>query len=130
MRGRKVLLLIDNCPAHPQTENFTNLNVAFLPPNTTSILQSMNQWVIRNDEIIFQDFKQKERPFHSPSNERSSLIMGCCHTNVIISTYFMKAGVTKSSQQISETDADYPFKYLVEDLQNHLQEMDPSTIQK
>lgn len=42
----------------------------------------------------------------------------------------MKAGVTKSSQQISETDADYPFKYLVKDPQNHLQEMDPSTIQK
>ena len=47
MEGRKIALLIDNCPAHPSVSNLTNVQLVFLPPNTTSVLQPMNQGVIR-----------------------------------------------------------------------------------
>ena len=36
--GRKIVLIIDNCPAHPSISNLTNIHLVFLPPNTTSVL--------------------------------------------------------------------------------------------
>ena len=41
--GRKVALIIDNCPAHPVIENLKSITLYFLPPNTTSALQPMDQ---------------------------------------------------------------------------------------
>ena len=40
--GKKVALVIDNCPAHPQTENLISIKLLFLPPNTTSQTQPMD----------------------------------------------------------------------------------------
>ena len=45
--GRKVALIIDNCPAHPIIENLSHVKLVFLPPNTTSVSQPMDQGVIR-----------------------------------------------------------------------------------
>jgi hypothetical protein len=45
----KVLLLLDNAPGHPQEDlqfAHPNIEVRFLPPNTTSILQPMDQGII------------------------------------------------------------------------------------
>lgn len=44
----KILLLIDNAPAHPTDVDSLNDNikVQFLPPNTTSLIQPMDQGVI------------------------------------------------------------------------------------
>jgi hypothetical protein len=44
----RVLLLIDNAPGHPENLMFDHLNVEilFLPPNTTSLLQPLDQGVI------------------------------------------------------------------------------------
>ena len=44
--GRKVSLIIDNCPAHPVIENLKSITLYFLPPNTASALQPMDQGVI------------------------------------------------------------------------------------
>ena len=47
---RRVLLLLDNAPSHIWNENhkvdFPNLNIIFLPPNTTSKLQPMDAGII------------------------------------------------------------------------------------
>ena len=40
---KKVALIIDNCPAHPTIDNLKSIEVIFLPPNTTSKLQPMDQ---------------------------------------------------------------------------------------
>ncbi|CAF0833929.1 unnamed protein product [Brachionus calyciflorus] len=40
-------LFVDNCAAHPTDFNFSNVKVAFLPPNTTSVLQPMDAGVIK-----------------------------------------------------------------------------------
>lgn len=47
-QAKKILLLLDNCSAHPPTMKFSNIEVFFLPPNTTSSIQPMDMGVIRN----------------------------------------------------------------------------------
>ena len=48
MECRRIALLIDNCPAYPSVFDLTNVQLVFLPLNTTSVLKSMDQDVIRS----------------------------------------------------------------------------------
>ena len=48
MEGSKIALLIDNCPAHPSVSDLTNVQLVFLPPDTNSVLEPMDQGVIRS----------------------------------------------------------------------------------
>lgn len=52
--GREVLLFIDNCSAHPSNCNFSNINLQFLPPNTTSILQPLDMGIIKNFKVGYR----------------------------------------------------------------------------
>ncbi|XP_050672958.1 tigger transposable element-derived protein 4-like [Leptidea sinapis] len=45
--NKKVLLLVDNCPAPPAVTNLKCIKLVFLSPNVTSVLQPMDQGVIR-----------------------------------------------------------------------------------
>ena len=47
MQGRKVVMIVDNCPAHPEFSGLKAINLQFLQPNTTSCTQQMDQGVIR-----------------------------------------------------------------------------------
>ena len=44
---RKIALIIDNCTAHPHVEKLKWVKLTFLPPNTTSHTQPMDQGIIR-----------------------------------------------------------------------------------
>ena len=44
---RKIALIIDNCKAQRHLENFKWVKMIFLPPNTTSHTQTMDQGIIR-----------------------------------------------------------------------------------
>ena len=46
--GRKVALVVDNCPAHPVVGNLKSIDLIFSSPNTISSLQPMDQGVIRS----------------------------------------------------------------------------------
>ena len=52
--GRHVLLLLDNCSAHQQTIEISNIEVRFFPPNTTATLQPMDQGVIQNLKVHYR----------------------------------------------------------------------------
>ena len=54
MEGRKIALLIDNCPAHPLVSDLTNVQLVFLPSNTATVLQPMGQGVIRGLEAHYR----------------------------------------------------------------------------
>ena len=43
---RKIALIVDNCPAHPDINDLKAIELVFLPPNTTSQTQLMDQDVI------------------------------------------------------------------------------------
>ena len=45
---RKIALLMDNCSALPTDMKFSNIEVIFLPPNTTSKIQPLDMGVIKN----------------------------------------------------------------------------------
>ncbi|RHY24803.1 hypothetical protein DYB32_008682, partial [Aphanomyces invadans] len=45
-QDRKVLLLVDNASSHKLPETLSNVNVRFLPPNTTAYLQPLDAGAI------------------------------------------------------------------------------------
>lgn len=47
-KKRRILLLIDNCPAHPDVKNLDCIKLVFMPPNTSSKLQPMDQGIIHS----------------------------------------------------------------------------------
>ena len=53
-QDRKILLVIDNCPVHPVINNLSHIKIVFLPPNSTSCLQPMDQGVIRSMEAFYR----------------------------------------------------------------------------
>lgn len=52
-QNRHVLLFVDNAPSHP-TVNFSNVKLQFLPPNTTSKSQPMDQGIIQTLKLKFR----------------------------------------------------------------------------
>ena len=47
-QNRKVVLIIDNCPAHPAIGGLKAVQLCFLSPNTTVVTQPVDQGVIRS----------------------------------------------------------------------------------
>lgn len=54
IKNKKILLLVDNFPAHPNVMNLKHIKLVFLPPNTTSVLQPMDQSVIISLKVYFR----------------------------------------------------------------------------
>ncbi|XP_074359320.1 CENP-B homolog protein 2-like [Apium graveolens] len=55
MNDRKVLLIVDNCPAHPKiVEGLRNTELFFLPPNTTSKIQPCDAGIIRAFKLHYR----------------------------------------------------------------------------
>ena len=52
--NRKIALTINNCPAHPTIVDLSNVKLIFLPPNTTSISQLMDQGVIKYRKAFYR----------------------------------------------------------------------------
>lgn len=53
IRGRKILMFLDNCGAHPKLE-LSNIELKFLPPNTTSKLQPLDAGIIMNVKSLYR----------------------------------------------------------------------------
>nr|AOE48153.1 CENP-B-like protein 1 [Locusta migratoria] len=54
-KNRKIILFLDQCPAHPKVlPELKNLKVEFFPANATSVLQPMDQGVIKNIKHKFR----------------------------------------------------------------------------
>ncbi|KAK9751777.1 DDE superfamily endonuclease [Popillia japonica] len=52
--AKKKILLVDNCSAHLNVQNLKAINLCFLPPNTTSVLQPFDQGIIKNHTVHFR----------------------------------------------------------------------------
>lgn len=53
MKGRKVLLFVDNAPSHATTQ-LKNVTVKFLPANTTALCQPMDQGIIQTMKLKYR----------------------------------------------------------------------------
>lgn len=53
-KGRKILLFVDNCTSHCNIEGLRAIRLAFLPKNTTALLQPMDMGVIQNLKTLYR----------------------------------------------------------------------------
>ena len=127
--GRKIALIIDNCPAHPEIENLKAIKLFFLPPNTTSLTQPMDQGVIRSLKAIYR--KNVVRKIiqcveGNKSLPKISLIQGMqmlvsawdSVTTKTVVNCFRKFKISSESQNAAITEYDNPFKELEEEIEN------------
>lgn len=52
-KNRNILIIVDNCSAHPDCQ-FSNVKLVFLPPNTTSKLQPCDAGIIQTVKIHYR----------------------------------------------------------------------------
>ena len=116
-QSRKVPLLIDNCPAHPEIKNLTNINLIFLPPNTTSVFQPTDQGVIRSFKTHYRKKVVRLCIKAVESNKplpKISIIQAMKHLvsswNAVskgtIANCFKKSNISQSNQQAAADDDD------------------------
>ena len=136
--GRKIALIIDNCPAHPHVSDLTNIQLIFLPPNTTSVLQPMDQGVNRSLKshyrgrvvrLLCRDL-DKGQAYPKISILQAMEILAASWeavTRETIVNCFKKAGINTEAQHAAITDSDDPFKDLQESL-DALKAADPDMV--
>ncbi|GES77977.1 CENP-B homolog protein 2-like [Rhizophagus clarus] len=63
LKGRKILLLVDNAPVHALYEGvkLTNIEIKFLPPNTTTHLQPCDKGIINSFKAHYQKLLLQNR---------------------------------------------------------------------
>lgn len=126
---KKIILFIDNCPAHPKIGNLTNIKLAFLPPNTTSVIQPIDQGIIKTlkshyRKILVQkmmsDIENTAGPFSVNILDAIEMITTAWArvTPDTIKKCFLHAGFRKSSAMTtidddSDDELDIPLAQLI-----------------
>ena len=71
MQERKVVMIVDNCPAHREVSALKAINLQFLPSNTTYCTQPMDQGIIR-----YRISSNKRRASHKFHLLKSTAFLG------------------------------------------------------
>ena len=138
MERRKIALLIDSCPANPSVSDLPNVQLVFLPPNTTSVLQPMDQSLFRSIKAHYWRRvarwlcraldKTKTLPKMSILQAMKILVSSWEAVSAqTIFNCFRKTGITPETKNVAITDADDPFSNLKESLQQ-LHDIDPDMV--
>jgi hypothetical protein len=61
--SRKILLLLDNTPVHPIDVQYSNIEFFYFPPNVTSLIQPLDQGIIKNFKIFYKKEMQRKLLF-------------------------------------------------------------------
>ena len=68
---RKVLLFIDNAPSYTESD-LSNIRLVFLPANTTTITQPLDQGIIKNFKVFFIEKSLLNTWLQMPTQEISN----------------------------------------------------------
>ena len=125
--GRKIVLIIDNCPAHPEIADLKAVELVFLPPNTTSKTQPMDQGVIRALKAYYRSNVVKRQIKFIDAGKEVPKINILEGMQILVKSWdavskdtvqncFKKAGISRETQVSSLNDEDDPFKSLSENI--------------
>ena len=103
---RKIALVVDNCLAHPDINDLKAIELVFLPPNTTSDIQPMDQgviWSLKLKDIILSVRRiiatlenDEDMPSSSILDAMKMLVLAWeSVTEETIINCFSKAGISK-----------------------------------
>lgn len=123
--GRKIILFIDNCPAHPKDiqQKLKFINLAFFPPNMTSKLQPLDQGIIQNVKCHYRRRILKKTIKDFEENKKINITMIDCVDEITnawninvksetISNCFKKAGFGEYSEW--EEEDEIPLIFITE----------------
>ena len=134
-QGREIALIVDNCSAHLKIHNLKTINLVFLPPNSTSKTQPMDQGVIRSTKAYYRAActrnyldaieNGQQQPSLSVLDAMGLLTEAWSKVSKeTVQNYFKKAGYGRQAQQDALNEDDDPFNVLSEEL-NALRERNP-----
>ena len=109
LKNRKIALIIDNCPAHPVINNLQNVELVFLPPNTTSVTQPMDGGIIKNMKLHYRRIVSSRRLAAAENDVPWNHVSAECIANV-----HRKVGFVVSTSTDDDEVGD-PFAGLEED---------------
>lgn len=92
---RKILLFLDNAGSHPREVKLQNIKVIFLPPNTTSMCQPLDQGIIQNFKFFYRGSILKH--ILSKMDQVKSASELAKSINVLEALYYMKTAWNKVS---------------------------------
>lgn len=124
-QNRKVLLVLDNCTAHGVVKDLQAITLEFLPGNTTSILQPLDQGIIKNLKVLYRA-RVLSRMLVCMENEKSYAVDVLCAVHMLaaawsdvkattIANCFAHAGFLKE-QCLGESSDD---SEVMQDIEDH-----------
>ena len=123
---RKIALIIDNCTTHPHVENLKWIELIFLPPNTTSHTQPMDQGIIRTLKAKYRSLAvrklilalEKKEPIPKFSILSAMYMLKKAWDAVSNQTFtncYRKSGISERDAEKAINDEDNPFEGLEDD---------------
>ena len=125
---RKILLIVDNCPAHPQIGGLKAIKMCFLPPDATSITQPIDQGVIRSLKAQYRS-RMIQQIIKAIDAKKSILKVNVLDamkmltiswenvTQETVEKCFVKSHISPQDQTSAQDDLDNPFIELRNDLE-------------
>lgn len=117
---RKILLLVDNCPAHPHLNDLQCIKLVFFPPNCTSVVQPMDQGIIRSFKCFYRtslllkmiEADENKKPFKLNLIESLRIVKSSWDdvTTKTIKNCFAKAGLItdRTYEELWDEEDDMP----------------------
>ncbi|XP_057290295.1 tigger transposable element-derived protein 4-like [Hydractinia symbiolongicarpus] len=125
---QKIALIIDNCTAHPHVENLEWVELIFLPPNTTSRTQPMDQGIIRALKAKYRSLavgKLIKALDEEKSTPKFSILAAMYMlrkawddvSNKTFTNCFRKSGISQKDAERAINEDDDPFKSLTSEVE-------------
>ena len=103
----KILLFLDNAPGHAKflIGQYPCVQVVFLPPNTTSILQPLDQEIIANIKLLYYKYLHDKMRHETDSNDELVEIENSTNESDRLPPTFSQATTTQAAATQATTQA-------------------------